>query len=314
VHSLPGSRKRFSIPPWPQWKKPFLKQSKCTRMVLLRKRMWISWKYCPRISRAAYRWQKDRSTWWTGYSSFRWCVDWTRPIPPSLTRLMQLVFLMDVDVAEIDSFILNRNIDFQAGSNPGIPDATQLTRSKRSEYLPTLNRILYYYKSFDEIFQTISPPSYFPGWSVYLPILSAAVSELPSQPKQNNLPESAKPIKEIASEKTFGFQYKSTVLFGHYILRPIYYLEERELNYHSAFLPKIHDEIQGRDRIEPRSDQNPVRSISNQAFSAALSGVQRPLVRRNRGNRDFFYAKGSLVKGYRAHLCSFVCTKLNFIN
>ena len=148
--------------------------------------------------------------------------------PITLTdQIDALVFLMDVDVAEIDSFILNRNIDFRLAATQEY--LMQLNyQVKRSEYLPTLTGYYTYYKSFDENFFNDQSPSTF-GLSVYLPIFSSGQRAAKvSQSRITFL--KAQTNKEIASEN-LRIQYE-TALSEYISAHDIYLLqkENRELS------------------------------------------------------------------------------------
>jgi len=82
-----------------------------------------------------------------------------------------LVFIMDVDVSQIDSFVMDKNIDFKIATNQEY--LMQLNyQVKKAEYLPTLNGYYSYYKSFDNNFFNDQSPSTF-GLSFYMPIFSS---------------------------------------------------------------------------------------------------------------------------------------------
>jgi outer membrane protein TolC len=138
-----------------------------------------------------------------------------------------LVFMMDVDVAEIDSFILDRNVDYKMASTQEY--LMQLNfQVKKSEYLPTLSGYYSYYKSFDDNFFNDQSPSTF-GLSFYVPVFSSGQrSARVGQSKITYL--KAKTNKEIAAER-LRIEYQ-TALSDYLAAHDIYILqkENRELS------------------------------------------------------------------------------------
>jgi|WetSurSiteA1Bulk_404760.scaffolds.fasta_scaffold00240_8 outer membrane protein len=138
-----------------------------------------------------------------------------------------LVLTMDVEVSAIDSFVLDRNIDYKIASNQEY--LMQLNQQvKKSEYLPSVSGYYSYYKSFDDNFFNDQSPSTF-GLSFYVPIFSSGQrAARVSQSKLSYL--KAKTNKEIAAE-SLRIQYQ-TALSEYISAHDIYILqkENRELS------------------------------------------------------------------------------------
>jgi outer membrane protein len=138
-----------------------------------------------------------------------------------------LVFLMDVDVSQIDSFVLDRNIDYKIVTTQEY--LMQLNyQVKKSEYLPTLSGYYSYYKSFDNNFFNDQSPSTF-GLSFYLPIFSSG--QRAARVGQSKLTfMKAQTNKDITTEN-LRIQYE-TALSEYISAHDIYILqkENRELS------------------------------------------------------------------------------------
>jgi outer membrane protein len=138
-----------------------------------------------------------------------------------------LVFLMDVDVSQIDSFVLNKNIDYKLAATQEY--LMQLNyQVKKSEYLPTVSGYYSYYKSFDNNFFNDQSPSTF-GLSLYLPIFSSGQrSAKVGQSRLTFL--KAQTNKDITSEN-LRIQYE-TAMSDYISAHDIYLLqkENRELS------------------------------------------------------------------------------------
>jgi outer membrane protein len=138
-----------------------------------------------------------------------------------------LVFLMDVEVTEIDSFVLERNVDYKLAATQEY--LMQLNfQVNKSEYLPSVTGYYSYYKSFDENFFNDQSPSTF-GLSFYVPIFSSGQRAAKvGQSKITYL--KAQTNKQIASE-SLRIQYQ-TALSDYISAHEIYILqkENRELS------------------------------------------------------------------------------------
>jgi outer membrane protein len=138
-----------------------------------------------------------------------------------------LVFLMDVEVSEIDSFVLERNVDYKLAATQEY--LMQLNfQVNKSEYLPSVTGYYSYYKSFDENFFNDQSPSTF-GLSFYVPIFSSGQRAAKvGQSKITYL--KAQTNKQIASE-SLRIQYQ-TALSDYISAHEIYILqkENRELS------------------------------------------------------------------------------------
>lgn len=138
-----------------------------------------------------------------------------------------LVFLMDVEISEIDSFVLERNVDYKLAATQEY--LMQLNfQVNKSEYLPSVTGYYSYYKSFDENFFNDQSPSTF-GLSFYVPIFSSGQRAAKvGQSKITYL--KAQTNKQIASE-SLRIQYQ-TALSEYISAHEIYILqkENRELS------------------------------------------------------------------------------------
>jgi outer membrane protein TolC len=138
-----------------------------------------------------------------------------------------LVFLMDVEVSEIEDFVLERNIDYKIAANQEY--LMQLNQQvKQAEYLPSLSGYYSFYKSFDDNFFNDQSPSTF-GLSFYLPVFSSG--QRAARVSQSRIAyQKARTNKEIASE-SLHIQYE-TALSEYISAHDIYILqkENRELS------------------------------------------------------------------------------------
>jgi outer membrane protein len=132
-----------------------------------------------------------------------------------------------VEVSEIDSFVLERNVDYKLAATQEY--LMQLNfQVNKSEYLPSVTGYYSYYKSFDENFFNDQSPSTF-GLSFYVPIFSSGQRAAKvGQSKITYL--KAQTNKQIASE-SLRIQYQ-TALSEYISAHEIYILqkENRELS------------------------------------------------------------------------------------
>jgi outer membrane protein len=138
-----------------------------------------------------------------------------------------LVFMMDVDISEIDIFALDRNVDYKMATTQEY--LMQLNyQVKKSEYLPSLNGYYTYYKSLDDNFFNDQSPSTF-GLSFYVPIFSSG--QRAAKVGQSRITYlKAQTNREIAAEN-LRIQYE-TALSEYISAHDIYILqkESRELS------------------------------------------------------------------------------------